>query len=211
MKKSVILIILFAAVALGARQDNRAEALLKEVADKFGSYENFTVHFTYEFYNPGAGLSQETNGKVIMAGNKYYAEYMGVIDIFDGERRYLIVPENEEVHIMKPGDEDWGFTPADLFRLYTDQYDARMDIKQKVNGRLIQYVKLIPREEGETEYILVGIDMTTKHIYKVIVVQKDGSRITVKIRKINVNRPMNEKIFRFDREKYQNYYINEPE
>jgi len=193
---------------IAAQNDPEAEKLLNEVYDKFKSYENAQIEFVYQLYNPQAGIKQETNGNVTVSGNRYRAEYMGVIDIFDGNKRYVIVPENEEVNVMSPA-EDEEITPAKLFEFYKKGYRIKKDISQKVAGRLIRYVKLYPIQDNDVDYVLVGIDEKTKHIYQVIVVQKNKTRITIKVRKISVNRPVNDKLFEFDKNKYGNYYINE--
>jgi len=211
MKRILALFMLVTAGWMHAQQsDPEAEKLLDEVYNKFQQYDNVRIDFIYQLYNPEAAVKQETNGKVILSGNKYRAEYMGVIDIFDGEKRYVIVPENEEVNIMAPDDPD-EITPARLFDFYKKGYRAQKDITQKVAGRVIKYVRLFPINDSDIDYVLIGIDEKTKHIYQVIIVQKNKTRITLKIRKISVNEPVNEKLFTFDKSKYPGYYINELE
>jgi len=207
--RNIILLFLFFRVFFAiAQSDPEAERLLQEVSDKINHYENVKIDFVYQLYNPKAGVKEETNGQVTLKGNKYYAEYMGVIDIFDGQKRYIIIPENEEVNVMSPENVD-EITPARLFDFYKKGYRATKDITQKVMGRVIKYVKLYPIKDNGIDYVLVGVDIKTKHIYQVIIVQKNKTRITLKIRKISVNQPLNDKLFQFDRTKYSNYFINE--
>jgi len=208
MKNTFLMLLMLVAGISAAQSDPEAEKLLQEVSDKIQQYDNVKVDFVYQLYNPEASVKQETNGQVTLKGNKYYAEYMGVIDIFDGKKRYVIVPENEEVNVMSPK-EAGEITPARLFDFYKKGYRAKKDITQKVMGRVIKYVKLYPIDDNEIDYVLVGVDVKTKHIYQVIIVQKNRTRITLKIRKISVNQPVNDKLFQFDKSKYGNYFINE--
>jgi outer membrane lipoprotein-sorting protein len=193
-----------------AQNDPAAEKYLDEVSRKFQTYKNVKIEFDYELYNPEAQVKQNTNGRVYVQGNRFRAEYMGIIDIFDGHKRYIIVPENKEVNVGSLQNEDGELSPAEIFDFYKKGYRYKMDIKQPVQGRMIQYIRLFPIDpESDISYILLGIDNKTKNIYKVIIVQKDKTRITIYIRKFSVNQPLNDKIFTFDREKYKDYYLNE--
>ncbi len=209
MKKyASFIFIFFSLITLIAQNDPKARELLEEVTRKFESYENVTVDFVYELYNPEAGVKQETNGKVYFKNNKYHAEYMGIIDIFDGKKRYVIVPENQEVNVMTVNEEE-EVTPASMFDFYKKGYRFKMDIKQPAGGRTVQYIKLFPINDNEVDYVLIGIDIKTKNIYKIIIVQKNKTRITIRIRKFTTNVPLSDRLFVFDRTKYADYFIND--
>ena len=63
------------------------------------------------------------------------------------KKTYTIVPENEEITISYPEDEeDFGINPSKLLTFYEEGYDYQWDIQQRCNGRTIQFVKLLPRE-----------------------------------------------------------------
>jgi len=195
-----------------AQNDPRAEQLLDKVASKFNSYQSVYAEFSYELYNPDAMVKQETNGRVTIAGNKYKAEYMGITDIFDGQKRYVIIPETKEVNITTPGahnEELEELTPATLFSFFKKGYMMKWDIKQNAGGRMIQYVKLLPIKENEVKYVLLGIDTQTYNIYKAIIIQQNGTRITIYIRKFKTNVPVNDQMFTFDKSRYADYFINE--
>ncbi len=211
MKKMYLLfLVILPLTAFKLQNDPAAEKLLKSVSDKFSTYKTVYAEFEYQLYNPDADLHQDTKGRVRISGNKYYAEYEGVIDLFDGTKRYLIIPENKEINVSTPSEEDEEITPAKIFNFFKHGYRFKMDIKQPVQGRIIQYVKLLPiKEDNEVNYVLVGIDIRTKNIYKVIIIQKDKTRITLTVRKLDVNKPMSEQLFRFDRSKYPGYTIND--
>ncbi|NPA46292.1 MAG: outer membrane lipoprotein carrier protein LolA [Chlorobi bacterium] len=192
-----------------SQSDPRAVELLKKVSEKFNSYKSVYAEFSYELYNPDAMVKQETNGRVTIAGNKYRAEYMGITDIFDGHKRYVIVPETQEINVSVPNKEAEELTPARLFDFFKKGYTMKWDIKQVTGGRTIQYVKLFPIKENEIKYVLLGIDAKTHHIYKAIIMQQNGTRITIYIRKFKPNMPVNDNMFRFDKSKYPDYFINE--
>ena len=49
-------------------------------------------------------IRQETEGKVTLAGDRYKLEFLEIIQLFDGEKIYTIVPENEEITVSTPQD-----------------------------------------------------------------------------------------------------------
>jgi len=209
MKKIMIVLVLMMGLGTYAQNNAKAVALLKKLSANLNGYDNIYAEFKYKLTNKSAGVKQETKGKVTIKGDKFHAEYMGIDDIYDGVKRYQIIHENEEVNIAKHKDDD-DFTPNKIFSFYKKGYRQLLDIKQKIRGRIIQYVKLIPNDSNSSEnYILLGIDIKSMHIYNVIIKEKDGSTITLEITKFLTNQVLPGKMFTFSKEKYPNYYINE--
>jgi len=209
MKKFLIILLVVLGANTYAQNDANAVKLLNKLSSQLNSYQNIYAEFKYNLTNKKAGVSQNTKGKVTIQGDKFHAVYMGIDDIYDGAKRYQIIHENEEVNVTKHKDED-EFTPNKMFSFYKKGYRKVMDIKQKIKGRTIQYVKLIPMDSNSSEkYILLGIDLKTYHIYNVIIKEKDGSTITLEITKFLTNQVLPGKMFSFSKDKYPDYYINE--
>ncbi len=210
MKKIIVLLIFgFGLWNTQAQNDPRAVKLLNQVTQKLKNYKNIQAEFKYVLTNKKAGVKSETKGKVFIQGNKFHANYMGIDDIYDGKKRYQIVHENEEINISTHQDDD-EFTPNKIFSFYKNGYRQLWDIKQKIKGRTIQYVKLIPKDsKSAEEFILLGIDLQNKNIYNVIVQEKDGSLITFEFTKFLTNQILPQKLFEFNKNKYKDYYTNE--
>ena len=84
------------------------------------------------------------------------------------------------------------------------------DILQNVQGRKIQYVRLTPIDSNsETASILLGIDVETKHIYKLIETGKNGTKTTITVNSFKTDQPLSQSLFTFDEKKYtdEGYYI----
>ena len=160
--------------------------------------------------NTEAGLNQEAKGNATLEGDKYLVNIFGSTQLFDGQKVITIVPDNEEVTIEEKTEEDNALTPSNMLTFYQDGHTAKWDIKQNVNGRSIQYVKLIPMDsDSEVKHILVGVDATTKHIYKVIEIGKDQTKTTITVDSFKINEAISKSLFNFDATKYeeQGYYI----
>lgn len=204
--------VLFVAVGLCgfAQNDAEAKALLDDVSAKVKQYENITIDFKYELDNEAENVKQSTKGEVTIAGDKYILNVMGITRIYDGKTLYTISPEDEEVTISSDNTEEEGtITPSKMLSFYEDGYTFNKDIVQNIKGRKIQYVKLNPMDtNSEVERVLLGIDATTKHIYNLIEIGKNGTKTTLTVNSFQTNQPLSKTLFTFDESKYPDYFIN---
>ena len=192
------------------QNSEKAKALLAEVYANVTSYENIYIDFKYTLENTEANIKQETKGNVALEGDKYLANLFGATQLFDGSKVYTVVPENEEVTIDKPSEDENTVTPSKMLTFYKSGHTYQWDILQNVKGRKIQFVKLTPIETNtEIKSILLGIDATTKHIYKLIETGKNGTKTTITVNSFKTNQPVSKSLFTFDEAKYKNegYYI----
>lgn len=205
-----IITILFLSFNLQAQSSQKAKALLDEVSAKVKSYDNISIDFKYSMTNTKENLNQESKGSVVMQGNKYVLNFMGVTKIYDGKKIYNIVPEDEEISISKFDEiKDDSVTPSKMLTFFNSGFKYSWDIVQNVRGRKIQYVKLVPTNaKDDRKEILLGIDVNTKHIYNLLEMGKDGSKTTIVVNSFKTNQPLSKNQFTFAESKYPNYYIN---
>ncbi|GMN09024.1 outer membrane lipoprotein carrier protein LolA [Croceitalea sp. MTPC9] len=211
LKKILTLITLIAfGISSYAQNSQKAKALLDEVYNNVSTYDNIFIDFNYILENSEANIKQETKGNVTLKGDKYIANLFGATQLFDGNKVYTIVPENEEVTIESPSQEENTVTPSKMLTFYRTGHNYEWDILQNVKGRKIQFVKLIPIDTNtEIKSILLGIDAETKHIYKLIETGKNSTKTTITVNSFKTNQPLSKSLFTFDEAKYKNdgYYI----
>ncbi len=215
MKQLIAITILFLSLSAFSQNATKAKKLLDEVAQKIESYKNIHIEFIHKFENSEANVYQEARGEVTLKGDLYHLNYMGSEQIFDGKKTYLIIHEDEEVIIQDPSENyDETLTPSKMFSFYKNGYTYKMGALKTVDGRKIQYVKLIPMDSNsEIKDILIGIHTKTNHIYTITETGKNNTITTLKIRTFKTNQPISEKLFIFDMEKYRDqkkYTISEP-
>jgi len=208
--KRFFFLILFISISINAQKSQEAKALLNEVSQKVKSYENISIEFKYALNNAEENINQETRGDVILQGNKYRLNILGATRIFDGKTLFTISPDDEEVTISSHNAEsENSITPSKMLSFYEDGFTYDMDIVQNIKGRKIQYVKLTPIDShSEIKYVLLGVDIQTKHIYNLIEVGKNDTKTTLTINSFKTNEPLSKAIFSFDEKKYADYYIN---
>ncbi len=191
-------------------QDQKAKALLDQVTAKVRSYDNIVIDFKYALSNSKENINQESKGNVTMKGNQYVLNFMGVTKIFDGKKNYTIVPEDEEITISSYDEKDeHAITPSKMLTFFNKGYKYSWDILQNVQGRKIQYIKLVPiSSKDQRKQILLGIDSQTKHIYNLIETGKNGTKTVLTVNSFKTNQPLSKNQFTFTESKYPNYYIN---
>ncbi len=211
MKKlAVLFTFLLIATVSNAQNATKAKTLLDDVYAKVKSYDNIFVDFKFDLQNAEAGINQETRGDVTLDGEKYIFNYLGSQQLFDGNKVYTIVPENEEVTIEDQSEDENAMTPSKMLTFYKEGHNYAWDIMQDVQGRKIQYVKLTPIDSNtDIKSRLLGIDAETKHIYKLIETGKNGTKTTITVNSFKTNQPLSKTLFTFDEAKYEDkgYYI----
>lgn len=211
MKNILFVITLLVSINLTAQsKSDEARDLLDDVLNNVKSYDNITIDFKYVLINTEEGINQETRGDVIMEGNKYILNILGITRIYDGKTLYTISPEDEEVTISKEtSDDENTITPSQMLSFYQDGYSYYMDTIENLKGRKIQYVKLVPIDSNsEISYVLLGIDNKTKHIYKLIEVGANDTKTELTVNSFKTNQPLSKTLFTFDKSKYKDYFIN---
>ena len=214
-KAKIIVSIFSLFLMISSLKAQNTKSLLSEVSNKVKSYENIQIDFKYSLENTRENVKQDTRANITLKGDNYVLNMLGVTRMFDGKTIYTIVPEDEEVTISDYSkEEDKSISVSEMLTFYEKGYNYKMDIQQNIRGRKIQFIKLNPIDSNtEIKNILLGIDMQTKHIYKLIQIDSSGTSYTITVNSFKTNQPISQNLFIFDEEKYTNqgYYINKLE
>ncbi|MEC7173094.1 MAG: outer membrane lipoprotein carrier protein LolA [Bacteroidota bacterium] len=205
-------LLFFIGTIFSARTQTSVEAqnLLELTSKQMGNYENIEFEFSYILNNRVEQINQESSGQVTLAKEKYKLKFLDAIQLFDGNVLYTIVPENEEITITQADEEEeFGINPKELLNFHKDGYDYYWDINQRVKGKNIQFVKLIPKQkDGDVVSLLLGIDTQKNHLHKLIEVGKNGTVTTLTLKNMKVDSYLPENFFIFNQDDYPNYFIN---
>ena len=196
-----------------SQNSTEAEKLLNKVSENIKSYDNIYINYTYTLFNSEEDINQTNKGSFVTEDDKWKFVMLDVTRIFDGNKLYTISPDDEEVTISTQNpDDDSTITPNKMLYFYEEGYNFEMDIVQYIGRKKIQYIKLIPMDsDAEIKYILLGVDVEFSQIYKVIETGINDTQTTIAIVDFEVNLPLEESLFVFDKEKYfeeLNYYEN---
>ncbi len=209
---NLFVLFLFLFAGLRAQGDPEAGKWLDNASATMSGYETISMDFDYVLDNQAEDVSQELTGSLLLKGDKYVVDLFGSTQIFDGSKTYTIIPENEEVNISDADvDPENTFTPSKFYSFYESGYNYAMDELKNIDGKKIQFIRLIPIDsESEVASILVGIEVSTNHIYQVIEIGNNETRTTLTARNMKTNQDIGDSAFAFDEKKYtdMNYLIN---
>ena len=209
--KLLLLSLCISGFTLAQEHEDRASELLEKVSETLASYANIKVDFTYELVNRSEYIQQKERGSLVVQGDSYFLNLMGIKQICDGKQVHTINAENEEVLIEAVDDAiGEGLNPSSLFSFYKEGYLFSWDIKQPIlGGRTIQYIKLTPIDTyAQAAYLLLGIDTKTHHIYKLIEVGENDTETTLTVRSFTPDVDLSANTFVFDQKDYPNYDID---
>ena len=218
MKKTGLLFLsLFITTVSFSQTDEQAKYLLDEVSSKMGSYKNMYIGFSQTLSNEDAGIKEgdepPIRGKINLQGEKYSLNYLGNQFIYDGKKLHIINHDEKEISISEGdlGGDDGFIYPSKLLTFYKEGYTLEMGKSQNIKGRNIQFVTLNPIDSN-SEIIMVelGIDVNTKHIYKLIQTGINASKTMFTITEFKKNEDLSESFFSLNKTKYlsDNYTID---
>lgn len=210
MKKITLFLVLCSSLSF-AQGYEQAKNLLDRVSKEMKSKKNIRFDFNYVLENKKEQIRQEMEGNVTLAGDQYKLSFLEAIQLFDGTKTYTIVPENEEITISYPEEEEEvSISPSKLLSFYEEGYGYEWDIQQRVMGRNIQFIKLLPTETSEeVKYLLLGIDVDRLQVYRLIEVGLNQTLTTLTLKSQEFNIALPGDYFEFNAAEYPNYYINE--
>jgi len=213
MKNILFLIItIFTYLSIFSQNGSTAKKLLEDVSSNMKSYDNIYIAFDYVLENKEADVEQVFDGDVILQGENYIVNLFDTTILFDGDFSYTIVPENEEVNIVKSdGENEETISPSNLLTFYRNGYTFSTGEKKNINGKQIQFVDLVPIDSNaEVLSVEVGIDQKNLHIYSVREIGNNDTHTIITVKDIKTNQKLNQKTFIFDEQKFkdENYTIN---
>ena len=127
----------------------RSIALLDKVE---GQRVNF--HYTYSLSQKGAAFKSVTDGDVVLEGNDYVLEGLGLKVISDGVTRWTLDEDAKEAVVETVEKEDIFTNPA----LFIGSYKNYMDkIKVNSQGKDSLDVTLTLDDETKARFVLKGI------------------------------------------------------
>jgi len=211
MKKlGLILISLIMSTTVISQQTEKAKILLDEVSFRMKAYKNMQLNFSTTLINEEAGINEgdelPSNGKITLSGEKYNLDYLRNTFIFDGNKLYVINHDEKEITINNQdlNDDDGIIYPSKLLTFYEEGYNYSMSNLVATKDRKIQIIELIPMDsDSEIVKVNLGIDVATKHIYKLIQFGANGTKTILTIHQFKSDQNISEDMFQFDKSKYE--------
>ena len=162
---------------------------------------NYTFKITSENDNDLFPIS----GEIYIKQEKYFIDTEEIDQIFDGDKLYTIIHENEEIIVTSDLNTFFNFTPKQIFNFFKDDFEIEIKNSQGVSYNLI--ARNLIQEDLVYEII---IDSNLLSIKKIEIKNRDNltlsSFLTLSY-KFNLSLPSS--LFKFDKNKYNDYMLIE--
>ncbi len=182
---------------------NNGIQVLKEVMNNAMKVKdaNYTFKITSENENDLFPIS----GEIYIKKEKYFIDTEEIDQIFDGDKLYTIIHENEEIIVTSELNTFFNFTPKQIFNFF--KYDFEIEIKNSQGA----YYNLIARNLIQEDLVYeIIIDSNLLSIKKIEIKNRDNltlsSFLTLSY-KFNLSLPSS--LFKFDKNKYNDYMLIE--
>ena len=145
------------------------------------------------------------NGELYIKKEKYFIDTEEIDQIFDGDKLYTIIHENEEIIVTSDSNTFFNFTPKQIFNFFKDDFEIEIEKSQDF------YLNLIARNLIQEDLVYkIIIDSNLMSIKRIDIKNRDNlilnSFLTISY-KYNLSLPSS--LFKFDKNKFNDYLLIE--
>ena len=199
--KNFIKVILFLLGFSNLLAQGSAIEILQKVKDNSTLIENAKYKFiiTSEFENNLLPI----NGVFYIKDENYFIDTEEIDQIYDGDKFYTIIHENQEIIVSDKDNTFFNFTPNQIFNYFLNGFEL------KIEKRLNNSYLIIAENNQEDIFYSIVINSANLSIEKIEMIEKKSN---VRINSFltltydyNLIVPLS--LFKFDIAKYKNYLI----
>lgn len=195
----IIIFLLFNNSLIG--QNDNPYKILDRVKKNISSKN---IHYKFIIENNLPGTNSSINGDLYLSNEKYVLLTNDIEQIFDGDKTYTIIHENQEVLIDNKENEILSLKPDFLFDFIDDKYKLSL-IKNNSDTSIIKAQDNF--KPGEFYEISINLNDLSIIYIKQESFNVGYSNIFKTISySYNISLPLS--FFKFDKEKYKNYYLS---
>ncbi len=145
------------------------------------------------------------SGELYIKKEKYFIDTEEIDQIFDGDKLYTIIHENEEIIVTSDSNTFFNFTPKQIFNFFKDDFEIEIEKSQDF------YLNLIARNLIQEDLVYkIIIDSNLMSIKRIDIKNRDNlilnSFLTISY-KYNLSLPSS--LFKFDKNKFNDYLLIE--
>ncbi|MEC5395060.1 LolA family protein [Bergeyella sp. RCAD1439] len=190
------------------KSDAKSKQILDAVANKYKANKNTYFKFAYGTGSQGK-VSKTQTGIFYTTPSQYKLKIMGIEQLFDGQKVYNISEEDQEVTIAKANGNEMMFSPTNYLNSYKTNYNTQYVGKRTLNGTSTELIKLTPIKNNGIKNVFIFVDAAKNQLVKVEQYNSNNDVAIIQIQDYRTNQNLAADLFRFNRDKYQNYVITE--
>ncbi|MFU8843350.1 MAG: LolA family protein [Bacteroidales bacterium] len=179
--------------------DRKSNEILERLTQKTEAYQTIRAEFAYKMENVEAGVNEQTEGVLLVKGNKYRLDIAGQTVISDGITLWTYIADANEVQINSADESEESISPNKLLSSYTKDYRSKFIAEDFLYGTAVNIIDLTP-ETGKSFYkVRLIIDKAKDQLKDVTIFEKNGSTFSYVIKKFETNVDADDRMFTFNK------------
>jgi outer membrane lipoprotein-sorting protein len=204
-------VLFFIAIISQAQQSDRAKNILDEVSKKTQSYSSISADFIYTMQNPEEDIDEGYSGSILLKGDKYIVQIdeLGLRMFSDSKTIWTYMVDANEVTISSVDEESTELLdPSKVFTIYEKGFKYNFTGEKVEDGINLYLIDLIPEtDDQDFTKISIGINKANMMIHFALMFDSVGSQYSIKVRKIETNKVIDDSKFTFDQSKYEDIEV----
>ncbi len=190
-----------------SQSHEEAKKLLNQVYEITLALESQHILFTNTIEVPSnEGLkTRSSTGELFTISEKVRVKTNAFEFLSDGNKAYLIYPDDEEIEVVAT-DEETSLSPSDILKNYQNGYSYKMAGRSTDQGKVIQYIRLRPISSEEVKEILIGINMKTMLLDNYTQFGTNGSNNIFSVDNYEINTSLDTELFNIDGQEFLGFY-----
>jgi outer membrane lipoprotein carrier protein len=199
----LLTVIILLSISLNAQEigrgDKKSNEILERLTRKTESYKTMRAEFIFKMENLETGVSEQTDGVLLVMGNKYRLDIAGQTVISDGVTLWTYIADANEVQINSAEESEESISPNKLLSSYTKDYRSKFIAEDFLYGAAVNIIDLTP-ESGKSFYkVRLIIDKAKDQLKDVTIFEKNGSTFSYVIKKFETNIDADDRRFTFSK------------
>jgi len=204
----IIFFILFVFIQKNLAQvnisDPKAKAILGQTSARYKLIKSLMANFSYTLFSPQDKVNQTQKGVLwVQPGtNKYKIEFNDQELLSDGNNNYTYLKKQKEIQITSLDSSGQNINPAKIFNLYEKGYTYQFKEVKQEKGVRLDIINLFPIVVKKIFKAEISIDDKTKLIYRIKTFDRNGDQLIYTINTYNVQPPIDNAFFKFDKKNF---------
>ena len=189
-------------------QINPALILIKEAQNKTLEYEDQSFLFSLILDAPGRDgnrIQRKNKGSVILVGDTGCLTLNGQTIFIESNKLITVSDEDEEITVRIIDTNDNNYSPEKILNSYTSGSDFRFLKKEQHEKMIIQYIELVPENQGDILKVVLGIELSSKKVHSYHEYGKNNVITKVQLFDYKVDQGINMEQVKFDLNNYPDY------
>ena len=208
MKKIITLLFAFLCMTISCPAQN-AKSILDKTAATFTQKGIIKASFTVKNFIGQKQHGETFSGSIILNGKKFRLNAQGIITWFDGKTQWTFVPENEEVNITEPTDEELQtINPYNFLNFYKNGYNAKMGNTKTFSGKEVYEVQLTAKKSNmDIKQVVVLVNKANSQLMQIKFRQGTNNWTNITVNSFAGNQKLPESTFKFEKKDAPNAEI----